>query len=325
MKRIFSILAVVCLIVSLAVPTLAAESYTLSGTWRFDSVLGAPPTNFYFDMPFTYASSTGEDILCTKIYITTSTAHPVATIQYYPEGSTTVARVNGAWTDDGLRTITFVGDVSVSEDFYLWFTDNAMDVSGCDGSSCPATDVNKDNICDDCGRTFALLRDYTPSDFPSGYPAVPSLDMPNARYFLYQVRSSEYTYLVVYPSTVTPTFDSTVQNGRLHFAESYGNFRLDRTNNEWVMSSDTTPYDIGGYTGNVQALYSSVQIYDEENEPFFPIPLWMEMEKVTQGEMNTAGQAVHGAMMTLAVCGIGCLALLVVLSLFGKRSLISLK
>ena len=32
----------------------------------------------------------------------------------------------------------------------------------CDGSSCPSTDANKDNVCDDCGFKFAVLRDYSP-------------------------------------------------------------------------------------------------------------------------------------------------------------------
>ena len=31
----------------------------------------------------------------------------------------------------------------------------------CDGSECPATDVDEDNICDDCGNVFANPRDYT--------------------------------------------------------------------------------------------------------------------------------------------------------------------
>lgn len=35
-------------------------------------------------------------------------------------------------------------------------------VEYCDGSSCPSTDVDKDNICDDCGLKFAVLRDYGP-------------------------------------------------------------------------------------------------------------------------------------------------------------------
>lgn len=32
----------------------------------------------------------------------------------------------------------------------------------CDGSTCPATDANKDNICDDCGMPFSVPRDYSP-------------------------------------------------------------------------------------------------------------------------------------------------------------------
>lgn len=35
----------------------------------------------------------------------------------------------------------------------------------CDGSGCPSTDVNEDNVCDDCGLLFAFPRDYTPEPF----------------------------------------------------------------------------------------------------------------------------------------------------------------
>lgn len=195
----------------------------------------------------------------------------------------------------------------------------------CDGSTCSASDVNQDNICDDCGAMFSVLRNYTPSDFPSGYPAVPSLNMPEANYYLYKVQSSGITYLLVYPSYVTPTYDTSQQNGLLYYSESYGNYRLDTTNNEWVLSSDDSPYTIGGTNNNsVDIYYSSDTIYDQNGDTFFPIPLWMEMDNLTQGEMeNNLNPTVVGILMTLMVCGVGCLALLVVLKLFGKRSLIS--
>lgn len=39
---------------------------------------------------------------------------------------------------------------------------NPMQFYTCDGSSCPSTDLNKDNICDDCRMQFTVLRDYDP-------------------------------------------------------------------------------------------------------------------------------------------------------------------
>lgn len=42
----------------------------------------------------------------------------------------------------------------------------------CDGTTCPATDFNMDNVCDDCGATFAVLRDYpNPEGWPSNIPS----------------------------------------------------------------------------------------------------------------------------------------------------------
>lgn len=217
-----------------------------------------------------------------------------------------------------------IPDISNHPNLLNWLLVNAEFHSyTCDGSTCPATDVNMDNVCDDCGMIFAVLRDYTPADFPSGYPAVPSVGLPNARYYLYRVISSDRIYIVVYPSTVTPTYDSTVQNGQLYFSESYGNYAL--TNNEWVLSSDDTPYSIGGNNSQtVENLYSSVQIYDEKGERFFPIPLWQEMEKVTEGEMTEQQTKIIQTMALLTACGIGSMALLISLILLRKKSLLFL-
>lgn len=32
----------------------------------------------------------------------------------------------------------------------------------CNGTNCPSTDDNRDNVCDDCGLPFAVERDYSP-------------------------------------------------------------------------------------------------------------------------------------------------------------------
>lgn len=312
MRRIFSILAVVFLVVAMAVPVFAEEVYTISGKWGFD--LSYDTTSFPFGLPQPIVGTVnGEPFV--RLGKDSSGIH----FYKYVSGTGTVLSI-------GLKeTVSVVIDFAEQEvdaSVYNWVYNDGYEIV-CDGSTCPATDVNHDNICDDCGMMFSVLRDYTPSDFPSGYPAVPSLGNPYARYYLYRVISSDRIYIVAYPSTVTPTYDSTKQNGQLYFSESYGNYRLDTTNNEWVLSSEESPYTIGGNNStSVENLYSSVQIYDENGDPFFPIPLWMEMEKVTQGEMQGLTVTTAGTIQTLALCGVGLMALLVVLSLFGKRSLI---
>lgn len=53
-----------------------------------------------------------------------------------------------------------------------------------------------------------------------------------------------------------------------------------------------------------------------------PPPLAEVIQGVTEEAMTDSLPALGGTMTILAVCGVGCLALLVVLKLFGKRSLI---
>lgn len=236
---------------------------------------------------------------------------------------------NGEWSLDGFNNGSGIFTKIIWANYDIKYSNgNIFHESNapkpCDGTTCPATDLNTDNICDDCGAMFAVLRDYTPSDFPSGYPSVPSLNMPDANYYLYKVNSTDREYLVVYPSAVTPTYDTTKQNGYLYFSESYGSYELNKTTNEWELSNDESPYFIGGTNNNsVDIKYSSDTIYDQNGDTFFPIPLWMEMEQVTQGEMKLFNPTMVGILTTLMVCGVGCLALLVVLKLFGNRSLIS--
>ena len=69
---------------------------------------------------------------------------------------------------------------------------------------------------------------------------------------------------------------------------------------------------------------SSGYLYFDGDENFFlpPRPLAVEVGAMTEETLVGILPQMGGMMSTLALCGVGCLALLVGLRLFGKRSLI---
>ena len=307
-RKILIIVTIVTLLICvMAIPSFAEDNNTFiieAGIYSFKSTFDLPSEDISQNINFT-TDYEGVSSFNTINVGTTAMAFR------YSGGSVSVYKTR--WLHEECRIINVIEDTIVSEPFYYWFNNSIA--KPCDGSACPATDLNLDNVCDDCGMAFSMLREFTPSDFPSGYPSVPSV-APDARYYLYRVHSSGSTYIVAYPSTVTPTYDTTKQNGYLTFSESYGSYRLDTTNNEWVLNNDDSPYSIGGTNNNsVDILYSSVTIKDENGENFFPIPLWEKVEKVTQGEIPTFNNQVVGNLMTVTLCGVGLITLLVALYL----------
>lgn len=192
-----------------------------------------------------------------------------------------------------------------------------VEVGTCDGSSCPATDVNIDGICDDCGMTLMSL---------SRTPVPPDVTGNNKNYVMfysgtvyqytaytsdssYTIRGEEYgaryrTYLE--PSATATRF------------QSYDGINWEQTYN------GTTANDYPGEIG-WELISSTYDWYTEEGDRFFPVPLWEEVQTVTQGEMGTLTSETAGTMKTLVVCGVGLMACLMALSLFGKRWLLFLR
>lgn len=63
---------------------------------------------------------------------------------------------------------------------------------------------------------------------------------------------------------------------------------------------------------------SGTSIYAYHDTGFFPIPLWMIPSQVTQGEAVV--KSVGGTIITLTLCGVGLMACLMALVVFGKLS-----
>jgi len=193
----------------------------------------------------------------------------------------------------------------------------------CDGSTCPATDVNTDNICDDCGMVFAVLRSY---DAPDPYTAWTADRQANFPYvFIYKNEIDANVFIM---ASTRPY----VQDGQIVIdtnSEHTSYLKYTQWGNDWRLVES---YD-DGTTITADTLVSSFNILDTDGNivynhdtDFFPVPLWVEMDNLTQGEMvNKFNPTLVGMILTLTVCGVGCLALLVVLKLFGKRSLTYLK
>ena len=183
----------------------------------------------------------------------------------------------------------------------------------CSGSACPATDNDHDNICDDCGNVLAFslrssLLDYAYTHKDNGMAAFPDTDY----WLITDNTEGGYTiHIATEPfkygmSTGILSSDGLIYSSSVITMESGQN-----GGRGWKNLSPGTPLEYGN------PVESSHQI-----EGFFPGALWEEMVAVTQGAMTAEQIRINRTMGILAVCGVGCLALLMVLALFGKRSLI---
>lgn len=202
----------------------------------------------------------------------------------------------------------------------LFLAGSEPSIPVCDGSSCPATDANVDGICDDCSMTLSL-RSLT-------YPTLPSTDGSNAQTalvktkysgvdaYMYSVFSSDSTY------TIQGTSPGTVYQIAVDGVAQYKQY-VTTDGQNWVGIQDGSVNDqtVGsGVIANTTVVSSTFNWYDDSGTLFFPVPLWEEMGQVTQGEMGVLTQETMETVSTLVLCGVGCLALLMLLSLLGRKS-----
>lgn len=229
---------------------------------------------------------------------------------------------NGAWKTLYSYVGTSTGTSKFTTDSFLWanydFVQNGTVVFEgadysflvCDGSSCPASDADKDGICDDCGAMLRLIANNT-------FEVIVQHSETMTIKYLYEETVAGTTFNALYSDNrITVTFDNRV---------GHTQYRL--VDGEWIEHS---PYSLIydshaiNFASGSSVLSSDWNIYDENGDLFFQNPLWMEMDLVTQGEMEALKADLAGTMKILTVCGVGCLALLTVLVLFGKRWLLSL-
>lgn len=176
--------------------------------------------------------------------------------------------------------------------------------SECDGTLCPATDTDRDNICDECGSPLAMtlrstLLDYARSLAESkasdGYPY----------WAIFQGSNTYYVHISKTPMT-SPNGDDLAGTGLMY--------------NRVSQSADGVNGGSGWYNG----FYQSYDEFVEANHSisnFRPAPpLAMVIQGVTEEQLNQTIPEVGQTITTILLCGVGCLALLILLHLLGKKS-----
>lgn len=349
--KIISLLAVVALVVVMAVPALAVE-YDKQEILQIGNVAlqkliddGEWDSDSYFTFCDAYVDGYA-------LFMIVGSSQPYFISQHYEDGYSEVKdRVKFPVYDDEF-IFMYTLDLEHQEwdvmydsdepqlidyDLIQWTSYNLYDVNGnlireanksnselfCDGSTCPATDVNQDNVCDDCGMTFAVLRDYGPS-FPDPYTVWTDEYQERFPYaFIYSESGIDYLVL----AALRPDYE----NGEIRVDKMSGDlsYLLYAANPSglWKYQGGYSEGAFLAHEGDIYPSFDLLQWSDgsvvyPHNKDFFPIPLWVEMGQVTQGEMGQLTQTTAGTITTLILCGVGLMVLLVVLSLFGKRSLI---
>lgn len=312
MKHTYYVILTMLLVVALAVPAFASE---YNGVELPDIYSIGKPTDYcYYILP--NGKLNGE-----QQYRLIITAEPVTS---NTEGTVFKFKANQkffeyewspgdtAWTYDTSHTFSYEYTTVVSP---VWLNFDVYDESGnlvydgeeyvppaCDGSACPATDADHNNICDDCGAVLA-----------------------------YNLRSTEYDYAVIlaegrqeygYP------FYAIFQEGEryvIHVSKnpmtSPDGITLEA---EGMMYTKTTANSNGSYslTGWYNGYYAHTDSFVFGNHTIVNFPLVPPFLETMGEPIQEMGQEVVRTLATLTVCGIGCLALLIVLALFSKRSLI---
>lgn len=215
----------------------------------------------------------------------------------------------------------------------------------CDGSTCPATDVNQDNICDDCGGvfTFNLRNDtysfngyFLPASIKDESGAIVSLLnywhetlRPNGgNLVLLNGDNADSALLYYFSPNVEYRSGNVVTTGNT----SVTLYKVDTDDNGnpyWYKSATDTWNTDGALVASeshidwvAEAVPNEEGIYQITGDVNFMTPLWEKVGTATQGEMTPMSQKIVGTMKILVACSVGLMACLVVLNLFGKRSLI---
>lgn len=329
MNKILPLLLAVMLVVSLAVPTFATEQET----YDFGDVTLALPENITADMlndptfPY-YVFLVGRQGIYVMLMSDTELNYNVGGFSNNSGHEamliSSVTKDNGATWESSVET----NSLANGKTFYPFLTTGAMTTRLlwhnepvlCDGSTCPATDGDDDGICDECG--LRLMRTSAPV-VPSTYPTLPVVEGKNLHYV---VLHREYGYFFMVLTSDTPyTVGGTVGDDYLITVAneqevSYVTYTCTDGEN-WVQQNSGKAYATTVGSASSTLLASTFDWY-KDGTLFFLVPLWEKLDRVTQGQMMGLTAETVGTMKILALCGVGCLALLVVLKLFGKRSLI---
>lgn len=174
----------------------------------------------------------------------------------------------------------------------------------CDGSTCPATDQDHDNICDDCGRVLTMSLRSSILEYAQGR-AETYVDYP---YYAVVQHATHDGSVIVYIAkepmyALSPRYD-TVDGDSLSWFQV--NTNEDGTFAHTVRNSSEP------WTGNL--IYANHSIAN-----FLEPPLAVVIQGVTGEAMETTLPNLYQTIRTIVLCGVGCLAFLMVFHLLRSR------
>lgn len=308
----------------LSVSVCAEDTYEISGIWQMNETVDVS-TKWTENVNLSLTSFNNTRYYGLTVY-SIGAYEDVPAFGFVKEDGTKTyfAQSKGKLTDERGRTIDFgIYSQTVSSTFYNWFTANATYVSDsttsfvCDGSTCPATDINYDFYCDDCG----MMLSYS----VRSYPPIDSIWDKNTYPYGVLMQGNDGIVSVYFLSnqpTSSDGVDFRLENG------TFSIYKL--TDGEWVHDRDGRGaidfHDLD--SGNILKVSDNVEYNGTvimPNDPnFFPPPPLAEViQGVAMEELQTETlPKMGGTMKILVACGVGLMACLVVLKLFGKRSLI---
>lgn len=308
MRKIIIILCLVALVVTMAVPAFAEDaSSSAIGEWVFNDSIerSSYKSDYSWDINFTsngknWKRLDPEYLNNTQIRFWTSSTHEVVYSSW--------------WTDNAYKTIMITGGEDVKDANLLSFlTANATRIV-CDGTSCPATDANEDNFCDDCGAMFSVLRDY---GWPDPYSVWTTEKQETFPYCMMYEDINGDKVLVM--SATRPYYDmDMIIIPDASSGTTYASYNI--FGNEWRLSSS---YKVGTEIISGRT-YPSFNMFNgddtlivmPQDTDFFLVPLWMIPSQVTQGQ--TVAQSVGGTMRVLTLCGVGLMVCLMAFFLLFK-------
>lgn len=227
-------------------------------------------------------------------------------VSYYVSGDKWAKAAEGS---NGLNPEPVAGKV------YIWANHNIVNKDDnsyffaplaieCDGSTCPATDANHDNICDDCGKVLTMSLRSTLLDFAKSHAAT-FTDHPYFAVLEHPTEDNKYNvYLSAAAMFANPT----------DYETAYG------TNLLWCQVFE----DANGtfsYTGELSvSKFSGTLVYaNHDIKNFQEPPLAVIIQGVTGEALEVEIPSLMTEIRIILLCGVGCLALLIALPLLSKK------
>lgn len=316
MKKILCFMLVIVVMASITIPAFAMDynGYNLPDMPEYNTAI------YKYAYLHDYAGSISLFVSDFDIYINGSNSYSKTAGSYYQY---VFNNTKFEWQKVGEKN-TILADttlVNVSTAFPIFWSakdvynsDGTLYIAGsliCDGSTCPATDMNFDDICDSCGSPLAYNLRVTPKTYEF---IIKHSDNLTLKYTYTETLAGTEMNAVYADDRVTVSFNNPVNH-----------YQYKLVGDEWEEYA-SYPNTYGSHAMSLSEtatiLSSNLVVYDENGEVFFRNPLWMVTGQVVQGEMKNLTTETAGTMKVLVLCGVGLMALLVVLSLFGKRSLI---